>query len=149
MYFSVLEDYFTGFTLHCKGWKSVYLNPPRPQFLGTSTTSFNDLAIQWTRWTSGLVGVAISRFCPLIYGSLRMSLLQSMCYAELAFLPLLSCLALWGFVLIPQLCLFNGIPLYPEVKLASISLLTCWQGYNQFSILDNTLFILTLTKFNA
>ncbi|XVF66531.1 hypothetical protein PTKIN_Ptkin10aG0044000 [Pterospermum kingtungense] len=116
MYFSVLEDYFTGFTLHCKGWKSVYLNPPRPQFLGTATTSFNDLSIQWTRWTSGLVGVGISRFCPLIYGPLRMSLLQSMCYAELAFLPLLSGMSLWGFALIPQLCLFNGIPLYPEVS---------------------------------
>ncbi|XWS13808.1 hypothetical protein CRYUN_Cryun36dG0070100 [Craigia yunnanensis] len=116
MYFSVVEDYFTGFTLHCKGWQSVYLNPPRPQFLGTSPTNFNDLSIQWTRWASGLVQVAISRFCPLIYGPLRMSLLQSMCYAEVAFFPLLYCLPLWGFALIPQLCLLNGIPLYPEVS---------------------------------
>ncbi|XWS39217.1 hypothetical protein CRYUN_Cryun18bG0031400 [Craigia yunnanensis] len=116
MYFCVLEDYFTSFTLHLNGWKSVYLNPPKPQFLGTSTTNFNDLSIQWTRWTSGLVEVAISRFCPLIYGPLRMSLLQTMCYAELAFYPLLTCLSLWGFAFIPQLCLLNGIPLYPEVS---------------------------------
>ncbi|XP_022739796.1 cellulose synthase-like protein G2 [Durio zibethinus] len=116
MYFCVLEDYFTGFVLHRKGWKSVYLSPPRPQFLGTSTTNFNDLLIQWTRWSSGLVEVAISRFCPPIYAPLRMSLLQTMCYAELAFLPLLACLPLWGFALIPQLCLLNGIPLYPEVS---------------------------------
>lgn len=25
LYLSVLEDYFTGLTLHCKGWKSVFL----------------------------------------------------------------------------------------------------------------------------
>ncbi|XP_022722744.1 cellulose synthase-like protein E6 [Durio zibethinus] len=116
MYFCVVEDYFTGFTLHRNGWKSVYLDPPRPQFLGTCTSNFNELSIQWTRWTSGLVQVAISRFCPLIYGPLRMSLLQLMCYTELAFLPLLSSLPLWGFALIPQLCLLNGIPLYPEVS---------------------------------
>ncbi|XVF28661.1 hypothetical protein REPUB_Repub15cG0049500 [Reevesia pubescens] len=116
MYFCVLEDYFTGFTLHCKGWKSIYLHPLRPQFLGTCVTNFNELSIQWTRWASGLVEVAISRFCPLIYGPLRLSLLQTMCYADLAFMPLLSSLPLWGFALIPQLCLLNGIPLFPEVS---------------------------------
>ncbi|XVE81780.1 hypothetical protein DITRI_Ditri15bG0093400 [Diplodiscus trichospermus] len=102
LYFSVLEDYFTGFILHCKGWKSIYLNPPRPQFLGTSGTNLNDGLTQWTRWGSGLIQVAISRFCPFIYGPLRMSLLQSVCYAELAFLPLFGCLSHWGFALIPQ-----------------------------------------------
>ncbi|XP_021290796.1 cellulose synthase-like protein G3 [Herrania umbratica] len=116
MYFCVVEDYITSFTLHCKGWKSVYLNPPRPQFLGTSTTNLSDLLIQGTRWASGLTAVAISRFCPLIYGPLRMSLLQSLCYAELAFWPLLFSLPLWGIAFIPQLCLLNGIPLYPEVS---------------------------------
>ncbi|KAK8507268.1 hypothetical protein V6N13_070055 [Hibiscus sabdariffa] len=116
MYFCVLEDFFTGFTLHCKGWKSVYLDPKRPQFLGTGTTNFNDLSIQWTRWMSGLVSVAISRCCPLIYGPVKMSLVQLMCYSELAFEPLLHCLSLWGFALIPQLCLFNAIHLYPKVS---------------------------------
>ncbi|XVF62941.1 hypothetical protein PTKIN_Ptkin09bG0049200 [Pterospermum kingtungense] len=115
-YFCVVEDYFTGYTLHCKGWKSVYLYPPRAQFMGTSTTNFNEQCTQWTRWSSGLVHVAMSRFCPLIYGPRRMSLLQSMGYAEQAFMPLFSCLPLWGFALIPQICLLNGIPLFPEVS---------------------------------
>ncbi|MBA0616409.1 hypothetical protein Godav_016459 [Gossypium davidsonii] len=113
---SKAKDYFTGFNLHRKGWKSVYLNPERLQFLGTSTTNFNDSLIQWTRWTSGPVTVALSRFCPLIYGPLKMSLVQLLCYSELAFMPLLNCLSLWGFAVIPQLCLFNGIPLYPKVS---------------------------------
>ncbi|GMI95928.1 cellulose synthase like G2, ARABIDOPSIS THALIANA CELLULOSE SYNTHASE LIKE G2 [Hibiscus trionum] len=116
LYFSVVEDYFTGYTLHRKGWKSVYLNPKRPQVLGTSTTNFNDLSVQWTRWTAGIVQIAISRFCPLICGPLKMSLVHFMCYLGLTLEPLLFCFSLWGFALVPQLCLFNGIPLYPKVS---------------------------------
>ncbi|KAL4295989.1 hypothetical protein GQ457_12G004170 [Hibiscus cannabinus] len=116
MYFSVVEDYFTGFTLHRKGWKSVYLCPKRPQFLGTSTTNFHESSVQWTRWRAGIIQVVFSRFCPLICGPLNMSLVHLMCYSGLALEPLMHCLSLWGFALIPQLCLFNGIPLYPKVS---------------------------------
>ncbi|CAK7327209.1 unnamed protein product [Dovyalis caffra] len=116
LYHSVAEDFFTGFILHCKGWISVYLNPSRPQFLGTSITSLSDLLIQGTRWSSGLVEVGISRFSPLIYGTLRMSFLESLCYAEISLFPLLYCLPLWCFATIPQLCLLNGISLYPKVS---------------------------------
>ncbi|GAV91107.1 Cellulose_synt domain-containing protein, partial [Cephalotus follicularis] len=115
-YQSVLEDYLTALNMHCQGWTSVYLDPPRPQFLGTSTTNLNDLLTQGTRWSCGLVDVFISRFCPLIYGPLKMSFLQSMCYAQLGISPICYCLPLWCFATIPQLCLLNGISLYPEVS---------------------------------
>lgn len=116
LYKSVVEDYFTGFVaLHCKGWSSIYCDPPRPQFLGSGTTNLNDVLIQGMRWSSGLVDVGFSKFCPLIYGPPRLSLLQSMCYAELAFFPLYF-LPVWCFATIPQLCLLNGVPLYPEVS---------------------------------
>lgn len=113
-YLSVLEDYFTGFNLHCEGWTSVYFNPPKAAFLGTTTTNPNDLLVQGTRWTAGLVEITISRFTPLVYGSLRMPILHSMCYVLVAyyyfsFFPLLF------FATIPQLCLLKGIALYPEV----------------------------------
>ncbi|KAK4855788.1 hypothetical protein QYF36_010879 [Acer negundo] len=114
-YHSLLEDYFTGFKLHCQGWKSVYLNPTRPQFLGISPANLNDLLIQTSRWCCGLVEVTMSRFCPIIYGPLKMSFLQSMGYAELAFFPF-YCFPLWCFATVPQLCLLNGISLYPEVS---------------------------------
>ncbi|KAK4856609.1 hypothetical protein QYF36_019241 [Acer negundo] len=114
-YHSLVEDYFTGFKLHCQGWKSVYLTPTRPQFLGTSTTNLNDVLIQTSRWSCGLVEVGISKFCPIIYGSLRMSILQSMGYTELAFFPF-YCFPLWCFATVPQLCLLNGIPMYPNVS---------------------------------
>ncbi|CAL5337481.1 unnamed protein product [Camellia sinensis] len=120
LYFSVAEDYFTDFiNLHGKGWISVYCDPARPGFLGSSTTNLSDLLVQGTRWSSGLVEVAISRFCPLIYGpkqkKKKISVLERMCYAELAFFPFYF-IPLWCFATIPQLYLLNGIPLYPEVS---------------------------------
>ncbi|KAM3708172.1 hypothetical protein ACJW31_02G077200 [Castanea mollissima] len=116
LYNSVLEDYFTGFTLHCKGWISVYCDPLRPQFLGSGTTNLNDFLIQGMRWSSGLVEVSFSKFCPLIYGPTRMSIFESLCYAQLAFHPISYFLSLWCFATIPQLCLLNDIPLYPKVS---------------------------------
>lgn len=115
LYNSVVEDYFTGFTLHCKGWTSVYHDPRRPQFLGSGVTNLNDSLIQGTRWSSGLVEVGLSKFCPLIYGPRWMSVLESMCYAEVALSPLVF-FPVWCFATIPQLCLLNGIPLYPNVR---------------------------------
>ncbi|KAM1439325.1 hypothetical protein EV2_013104 [Malus domestica] len=67
--------------------------------------------------SSGLVDVAISKFSPLIYGPFKThTFLQSMCYAEIALLPIFYFLTLWCFAIIPQVCLLNSIPLYPEVS---------------------------------
>ncbi|TKY59208.1 Cellulose synthase protein G2 [Spatholobus suberectus] len=115
LYDSVAEDYLTGFILHCNGWTSVFCDPSRPQFLGTATTNLNDVLIQGTRSYCGLFENGINRFCPLIYGPSRMSLLQSLCFAWLTYFPL-YCLPLWCLATIPQLCLLNGIPLYPKVS---------------------------------
>lgn len=102
--------------MHCRGWTSVYCNPSKPQFLGSGVTNMNDMLVQGTRWSSGLFDVAISKFSPLIYGPLRMSILESFCYAYLAYFPLYF-ISVWCFGIIPQLCLLNGIPLYPKVTI--------------------------------
>ncbi|KAG5560296.1 hypothetical protein RHGRI_003556 [Rhododendron griersonianum] len=133
LYLSVAEDYFTGLVnLHCKGWKSVYCDPVRHAFLGASTTNLNDVLVQSTRWSSGLVEVALSRFCPLIYGPKKMSALQTMCYGELAFFPFYF-FPLWCFAIIPQLCLLNGIAVYPEAS-------------NWFFIVFSFVFLSSLSK---
>ncbi|KAI8566402.1 hypothetical protein RHMOL_Rhmol02G0037300 [Rhododendron molle] len=133
LYLSVVEDYFTSLVnMHCKIWKSVYCDPARPAFLGAGTTNLNDVLIQSTRWSSGLVEVALSRFCPLIYGPKKMSALQTMCYGELAFFPFYF-LPLWCFATIPQLCLLNGIAIYPEAS-------------NWFFIVFSFVFLSSLSK---
>ncbi|KAL3506069.1 hypothetical protein ACH5RR_031451 [Cinchona calisaya] len=114
-YFSVVEDYFTGMSLHSKGWTSVYCDPPKPAFLGSATTNFSELLVQQTRWCTGLVQVAMSKYSPLIYCPPRMSILQSMYYAEFAYFPF-YCLPVWCLAIVPQLCLLHGIPLYPGIS---------------------------------
>ncbi|CAH9145776.1 unnamed protein product [Cuscuta epithymum] len=115
MYNSVVEDYSTGFMLHCRGWISVFCNPNRAAFLGSTTTNLNDTLIQGTRWNSGLLDCFLSRFCPLIYGLPRLPLLECLCYTHLASQPL-YCLPAWCLATVPQICLLIGLPIYPKAS---------------------------------
>ncbi|KAJ4968869.1 hypothetical protein NE237_015570 [Protea cynaroides] len=101
--------------MHCKGWKSIYYEPSKTAFLGSSTISFNESMIQNLRWNSGLLEVGLSSFCPIIYGVSRMSIPQAMAYGYYAFQPLYS-FPLLCYATIPQLCLLNGVSLYPKVS---------------------------------
>ncbi|CAL5413508.1 unnamed protein product [Camellia sinensis] len=114
-YVSLLESTFTGYLLHCRGWRSVYLYPKKPCFLGCTTVDMKDGLLQLMKWSSGLIQVALSRFSPFTYGISRMSILQSMCYGFLTFSPTYF-LANWLHGIVPQLCFLSGIPLYPKVS---------------------------------
>ncbi|KAJ4801513.1 Cellulose synthase-like protein [Rhynchospora pubera] len=116
LYGSVVEDYFTGFHLHCRGWVSTYCFPSKPAFLGNVPINFNDTLVQNKRWNAGLLEVALSSHCPLIFGISKNFnwALQSMCYAWLAFWSVFS-FPLLCYGIFPQLCFLNGISLFPEV----------------------------------
>ncbi|GFZ10756.1 cellulose synthase-like B3 [Actinidia rufa] len=114
-YDCLLESTFTGYLLHCKGWKSVYLYPKRLCFLGCATTNMKEAMVQRMKWSSGLFQFGFSRFSPLAYGMPKMSILQSMCYGFFTFSTLLS-VAFLIYGIGPQLCLLSSIPLYPKVR---------------------------------
>ncbi|PSR92899.1 Cellulose synthase-like protein [Actinidia chinensis var. chinensis] len=114
-YSSLLESTSTGYLLHCRGWRSVYLYPNRPCFLGCATIDMHDGLVQIMKWSSGLTQLAFSRFSPLTYAVSRMSLIQSMCYGFIMFSPLYS-IPNWLYGTVPQICLLSGIPLYPKVS---------------------------------
>ncbi|XP_078169561.1 quillaic acid 3-O-glycosyltransferase CSL1-like isoform X1 [Carex rostrata] len=116
LYGSVVEDYFTGFHLHFRGWISTYCFPSKPAFRGNVPINFNDTLVQNKRWNTGLFEVALSKHCPLTFGMSKnfSSVLQSMCYAFLAFWPVYS-FPLLCYGTLPQLCFLNGISLFPEV----------------------------------
>lgn len=111
-YFTVVEDAITGIELHCNGGISVQIDPERPCFLGASPTSLNDVLVQQTRWSFGLMQIGVSRFS---HGPLKMGVLQSMCYASLA-IDCLYTVPFYGLAIIPPICLIYGIPLYPKVR---------------------------------
>ncbi|KAI3469709.1 hypothetical protein Pfo_026372 [Paulownia fortunei] len=115
IYLSVAEDYTTGEFLHCRGWISVWIDPPRPCFLGSCPTNLSDTLVQQARWGLGLMQISLSKYCALLYGRGRMSTLQCMCYAALAFDPIYV-VPFYGLGIIPQICLLHGIPLYPKVS---------------------------------
>ncbi|KAL3648806.1 hypothetical protein CASFOL_005209 [Castilleja foliolosa] len=115
LYNTVVEDSMTSLILHSKGYDSVWIDPARPCFLGSCPTNLHDMLVQQTRWAFGLLQMTLSKFSPLIYGPLRMSVFQSMCYAALTMDPLYV-FPFYGLGIIPQICLLNGIPLYPKVS---------------------------------
>ncbi|KAL9225208.1 hypothetical protein vseg_001157 [Gypsophila vaccaria] len=84
-YDCLLESTYCGYLLHCKGWISVYLYPKKPCFLGCATVDMNDAMLQIMKWTSGVIGVGISKFSPFTYAMSRISIMQSLCYAYFAF----------------------------------------------------------------
>jgi len=114
-YDSVVEDALTGYLLQSNGWRSVYLNPNRPQFLGSAVTNLNDQLIQGTRWQSGLLEIGLSKNCPLIYSPSKMQFLHKMCSSWVVLWPL-DFLWAFCFAIIPPLCLLYGIPLYPKAS---------------------------------
>uniref|UniRef100_A0A803KUU6 Uncharacterized protein n=1 Tax=Chenopodium quinoa TaxID=63459 RepID=A0A803KUU6_CHEQI len=112
---AMVEDVMTGFILHSQGWKSVYLNPPRPQFLGSATMNLNEAFIQYCRWSAGLLQLGLSKYCPLFHTSPGMPILQRLIYSWAALFPL-DFLPISCFAIIQPLCFFYGIPLYPKVS---------------------------------
>ncbi|OIS98865.1 cellulose synthase-like protein g3 [Nicotiana attenuata] len=122
-YNSLLESSYTGYLLHSKGWKSVYLYPKRPCFLGCSTIDMKDALVQLMKWASGLVQVGLSKYSPLTYGVSRMPLVQSMCYAYFMFSHFLS-ISCFLYGIVPPLCFLTGTSVFPKVTSPWFALFT-------------------------
>ncbi|KAJ6705399.1 hypothetical protein OIU79_010159 [Salix purpurea] len=114
-YGSLVEDYYTGFRLHCEGWKSVFCNPERPAFFGDVPTSLIDALNQQKRWAVGLLEVAFSKYSPATYGVRRMGPLMGLGYAQVAFWPIWS-IPITTYAFLPQLALLNKVYIFPKVS---------------------------------
>ncbi|XP_011091168.1 cellulose synthase-like protein E1 [Sesamum indicum] len=108
IYFSVVEDVITSEFLQSQGWISVFVDPPRPCFLGACPTNLSDTLVQHGRWALGLMQISLSKYCAFLYGRGRMSTLQTMCYAAGSFDPI--------YVVPFYVLAIVGIPLYPKVS---------------------------------
>ncbi|XP_057527716.1 cellulose synthase-like protein E6 [Amaranthus tricolor] len=114
-YNTIVEDVFTSHILQSKGWRSVYLNPERPQFLGSATTTLDQMLVQGIRWYGGFADVVLSKYFPLFYRPSKMGIFQKMYYCWMFCMPIDFILVLW-FAFVPPLCFLYGIPLYPKVS---------------------------------
>ena len=109
-----VEDLITGLTIQCRGWKSVYYNPKRKAFLGVSPATLEVALIQHKRWAEGSSPIFLSKYCPFIYGHGKIKLGAQMGYSICLLWAPLS-LPTLCYVIVPSLCLLNGVSLFPEV----------------------------------
>ncbi|WOL03032.1 hypothetical protein Cni_G11752 [Canna indica] len=114
-YGSLVEDFHTGYRLHCEGWKSVFCDPVRSAFLGDVPKNLNDGLNQCKRWIVGLYEVAFSSHDPLTFGSRKASLLLGLCYGYYSFWGA-WCIPLITYGLLPQLALLYQTPLFPKAS---------------------------------
>ncbi|XP_073109211.1 cellulose synthase-like protein G3 isoform X2 [Elaeis guineensis] len=113
-YGSLVEDYHTGYRLHCEGWKSTFCDPERPAFVGDAPKNLNDALGQVKRWCIGFLEVAISKHNPLTFGIRNASLPVGLCYAYYAYWGS-WCIPLTIYAFLPPLALTYQKRLFPEV----------------------------------
>ncbi|OEL33690.1 Cellulose synthase-like protein E6 [Dichanthelium oligosanthes] len=109
-----VEDVITGLTIHCRGWKSVYNNPPRAAFIGVAPTTLAQTILQHKRWSEGNFSIFLSKFCPFIFGKGNISLQHQMAYSIYGLWAPNSLPTLY-YVIIPSLGFLKGTPLFPEI----------------------------------
>lgn len=72
---TITEDCETAYTLHCRGYNSVYI--ARPMVCGLSPETFDDFIRQRSRWAQGMTQIMILKN-PLLAKGLK--LYQRLCY---------------------------------------------------------------------
>ncbi|GAB4826148.1 glycosyltransferase 2 [Ancistrocladus abbreviatus] len=110
-----VEDIVTGLGIQCRGWKSVYFNPERPAYIGLAPTTLAQLLAQQKRWGEGNLQIMLSRYCPLVYGYNRISLMHRFAYCHYHLRAVNSVPTIY-YCVVPALYLIRGIPLFPEVS---------------------------------
>ncbi|CAI0441711.1 unnamed protein product [Linum tenue] len=114
-YGSMVEDLYTGFHLHCEGWRSIFCYPEQPSFLGDSPISFADVLIQQSRWSVGAFELSMSKKSPLFMGIRKLGWLMGLGYCHFSFWPIWS-LPITTYAFLPQLALLNGVSVFPKVS---------------------------------
>ncbi|KAG6770954.1 hypothetical protein POTOM_022297 [Populus tomentosa] len=114
-YGCLLEDGMTGFSIRCRGWRSVYFNPERKGFLGLAPTTLLQTLVQQERWSGGELQILLSRHGPFFdgYKNIPLKLLLSYC---IYFLWAANCFPTLYYVVVPSLCLLRGISLFPKTR---------------------------------
>ncbi|KAL6844816.1 hypothetical protein ACP4OV_025475 [Aristida adscensionis] len=109
-----VEDVITGLAIHCRGWESVYMNPPRAAFLGVGPATLDQTILQHKRWSEGNFSIFLSKYCPFFFGHGNIRLRHQMGYSTYGLWAPNSLPTLY-YVIIPSLGLLKGIPLFPEI----------------------------------
>ncbi|XP_061369116.1 cellulose synthase-like protein G1 [Gastrolobium bilobum] len=114
-YAILLESTVTGYLLHCRGWRSTYLYPRRPCFLGCAPTDIKEGMLQLVKWLSELCLLGFSKYSPFTYGISRMPIIHTFTFCFLTMTTQYA-VAFILYGIIPQVCFLKGIPMFPKVS---------------------------------
>lgn len=103
---TITEDCETAFSLHKKGYSSVYIS--RPLICGLSPETFDDFIIQRSRWAQGMTQILILNN-PLLTKGLK--LYQRLCYFNNCFFWFFG-IARFLFFIAPALFILFGLKIY-------------------------------------
>ncbi|KAL9235827.1 hypothetical protein vseg_010561 [Gypsophila vaccaria] len=106
IYGSLTEDVVTGYTMHNRGWKSVYCVPKPDAFRGTAPINLTERLHQVLRWATGSVEIFFSNN-NAFFASEKMMILQRIAYINLATYPFTS-IFLTIYCYIPAISLFTN-----------------------------------------
>ncbi|KAK9050439.1 hypothetical protein SSX86_030591 [Deinandra increscens subsp. villosa] len=133
------EDIYTGYKLHCLGWRSVSCHPNRAAFLGKTTITLSDVLGQSNRWCTGFLQAGLNKVGPMTYGIKFLNPLQAMCYTNYFFRAFWS-IPVIIYAFLPQLALINAFPIFPKVSDPWFSLyMFLFLGANGKNLLDHAL----------
>jgi cellulose synthase/poly-beta-1,6-N-acetylglucosamine synthase-like glycosyltransferase len=142
-YGSLVEDLYTGYRLHCEGWRSIFCHPNRPAFMGDAPTTLNDMLNQTKRWTMGLLQVGLSKHSPIILGFKSLNPFHALCYTNYVYWPIWA-IPITIYAFLPQLALLNSFSIFPKVSdpwfftYAFLFLGTYTQDFLEFSLAGGT-----------
>ncbi|HCZ10740.1 MAG TPA: cellulose synthase catalytic subunit (UDP-forming), partial [Nitrospiraceae bacterium] len=103
---TVTEDCETAFSLHKKGYSSVYIS--RPMVCGLSPDTFNDFILQRSRWAQGMTQILILNN-PLFTKGLKFY--QRLCYFNNCFFWFFG-MSRFIFYIAPAAFLIMGLKVY-------------------------------------
>ncbi|KAF7127350.1 hypothetical protein RHSIM_Rhsim11G0079500 [Rhododendron simsii] len=106
----------TGFKMHCHGWRSVYCNPRRPGFKGSTHINLSNRLHKILQQASGSIEIFLSRHCPIWYGyGCGLKPLKRFAYINSVVNPFTS-IPLITYCTLPAICLFTGKFIVPEIN---------------------------------
>nr|DAD38760.1 TPA_asm: hypothetical protein HUJ06_013082 [Nelumbo nucifera] len=110
-----VEDVVTGLTIICRGWRAIYFSPARRSFLGLAPTTLAQALLQHKRWCEGHIKIVFSDHCSLWQGHGRIKAGLQIGYYVYNMWGF-NCIPTLCYIIIPSLCLLQGIVLFPSIS---------------------------------
>ncbi|KAG9455044.1 hypothetical protein H6P81_007948 [Aristolochia fimbriata] len=115
VYGSATEDVLTGLKIHSMGWRSTYLTPDPPAFLGCAPPGGPASLVQMKRWTTGMLEIFFTRYNPLLATlTKKLQFRQSLCYFSFIIWAPRSVPEMC-YSLLPAYCLLSNNPFLPKI----------------------------------